>query len=493
MNEEKNLTIHVRNLGPIVSGMVELKPLTLFIGPNNSGKSYMALLAYALTRAVNGRPLDRSADRYGPAYRFGEYEAFDKYKKDFQEFLETLLRKRKDPLLSTAPSRIQQAFQEQFAAHLDVVREQCAQSVRNYFSVDHLVDLLHSSRSGEEVCIQLSAGRDESPFLTMRQSARNASEVIEIDAPKVGEFHIPLKRIRASGAGAYAWRFLADSISGDIFRRWMQDHAVPETYVFYLPAARSGVLQGWQMLASMALETVGRFAGRRQITVPTISGVARDFIQILLELNLPRARRPNEAMKHVISALEEGMFHGNVSMVTSRTAGAQLVYKSGEIDIPVERASSMVAELAPLALWLKYVVKPGDILIIDEPEAHLHPENQRRIARVLVRLVRAGVKVICPTHSSLIVHQLSNYLLASQLSAEQRNDLGYMDCDELSKEELGVYLFDSQESETRIREVPIDEEFGISEEDFISVLESIGDETYRVTAVRDIDPEQDGI
>ena len=33
---------------------MDLKPLTVFIGPNNSGKSYMSLLVYALSRVGAG-------------------------------------------------------------------------------------------------------------------------------------------------------------------------------------------------------------------------------------------------------------------------------------------------------------------------------------------------------------------------------------------------------------------------------------------------------
>ena len=40
--EQKNLKLAVKNFGPIREGEVEFKPLTVFIGPNNSGKSYMA-------------------------------------------------------------------------------------------------------------------------------------------------------------------------------------------------------------------------------------------------------------------------------------------------------------------------------------------------------------------------------------------------------------------------------------------------------------------
>ena len=47
-SENKNLTLSVKDFGPIYSAEVELRPLTVFVGPSNTGKSYLAILIYAL-------------------------------------------------------------------------------------------------------------------------------------------------------------------------------------------------------------------------------------------------------------------------------------------------------------------------------------------------------------------------------------------------------------------------------------------------------------
>ena len=48
------LTISVKNFGPIAEGSVDLKPLTIFVGPSNTGKSYMATAVYAVMRSNVG-------------------------------------------------------------------------------------------------------------------------------------------------------------------------------------------------------------------------------------------------------------------------------------------------------------------------------------------------------------------------------------------------------------------------------------------------------
>ena len=44
------LQLELVNFGPIVDGRIDLRPLTVFVGPSNTGKSYLAILIYALQR-----------------------------------------------------------------------------------------------------------------------------------------------------------------------------------------------------------------------------------------------------------------------------------------------------------------------------------------------------------------------------------------------------------------------------------------------------------
>ena len=44
------LQLTVSNFGPIAKANIDLRPLTVFVGPSNTGKSYLAILIYALHR-----------------------------------------------------------------------------------------------------------------------------------------------------------------------------------------------------------------------------------------------------------------------------------------------------------------------------------------------------------------------------------------------------------------------------------------------------------
>lgn len=50
------------------------------------------------------------------------------------------------------------------------------------------------------------------------------------------------------------------------------------------------------------------------------------------------------------------------------------------------------------------IVKPGGMLIIENPEAHLHPKGQAAIGRFLCRVAASGVQVIVETHSDHLLN-----------------------------------------------------------------------------------------
>ena len=52
--QHPKVEIAVENFGPIVEANIDLRPLTVFVGPSNTGKTYFATLVYALHGAFNG-------------------------------------------------------------------------------------------------------------------------------------------------------------------------------------------------------------------------------------------------------------------------------------------------------------------------------------------------------------------------------------------------------------------------------------------------------
>jgi predicted ATPase len=488
MVEQRNLKVSVENFGPVKQGEFELRPLTVFIGPNNSGKSYMSLLIYAFSQTLSGRvrrPFSHSFFRVGPS------KELERYSHEIEEWLRPAFHpkemERKALLFKDLPQNIQQIFREQLQKNLNMLKEDLEEAIRDYFSCEDIQSLIRGGKPQKPLSVYLNDQNEGQPFLSFRLESGGKSAVLKWNIPDMTAFRIPLAQVmrnfplRAEVVKDWHW-MLMGPLQEELWIELLKANGIPRQETYYLPAARSGILQGWQVFASMAVQIVRRRLGLEQIEVPPFTGVAGDFLQVLWERLLPHPRRMQASkLKVALDILETQVFHGKVSVEKTGPERPLILYKSDPLQLPLQRVSSMVGDLTPLDLWIKYLLAPGDLLIIDEPEAHLHPENQRRIARVLVRLVRAGVRVLCTTHSSLILHQVSNHLLATEANPDARGELGFTEDDLLKGEEVGVYRFDMRNGGSSIKLVPIEPGFGISEEEFVKVAEDIGEQTYRLS------------
>ncbi len=107
-------------------------------------------------------------------------------------------------------------------------------------------------------------------------------------------------------------------------------------------------------------------------------------------------------------------------------------------------ASSTVKSLFGLWYYLEYEAEVGDILMIDEPELNIHPENQLVIARLLARLVNAGIRVVISTHSDYIVREFNNLIMLSEdKDGSLKKEHNYQTQEVLNPDETGFYLFDN--------------------------------------------------
>ena len=113
-----------------------------------------------------------------------------------------------------------------------------------------------------------------------------------------------------------------------------------------------------------------------------------------------------------------------------------------KLDIP--QSSGSVRSLVDISVYLRHYASKdeSDIIFLDKPEASLHPENQRKIARLLAQMVNAGIKLFITTHSEIIIQELSNLIMLSDKS-EQRQLIaskeGYAETELLSPESVRAY------------------------------------------------------
>lgn len=115
--------------------------------------------------------------------------------------------------------------------------------------------------------------------------------------------------------------------------------------------------------------------------------------------------------------------------------------------LTMDESSSAVRSLLDIGFYLHHVAKPNDLLIVDEPELNLHPENQRKIARLFARLVNIGVKVFITTHSDYIIKEINTLIMLNQPSktaARVRVREKYCQEELIRADRIRVYMAEEQ-------------------------------------------------
>lgn len=197
---------------------------------------------------------------------------------------------------------------------------------------------------------------------------------------------------------------------------------------FLLPAERNAFIINYKLLNHRRFRLLEQVRERsrkgddfnRQFNRLRESGDTRyskpveDFLDFLVGLDLQPNTKIDSANKNDFQKLADTVekhLQGNHKTVLKPTLlGGQEIrvdIKKG-LSIDLYNASSSIKQLAPLLLYLRYRAKEGDLLIIDEPEMGLHPESQAKLLEVLGILVYLGVKVLITTHSPYFMSHLNN-------------------------------------------------------------------------------------
>lgn len=161
--------------------------------------------------------------------------------------------------------------------------------------------------------------------------------------------------------------------------------------------------------------------------------------------------------------------------------------KMSGVKLPIHYASSSIKSLFLLDLYIKNIAQSNDLLIIDEPELSLHPENQRKLAWLLAALSNNGIKILMTTHSDYIVKEISSLLMLGELNKDKQaqlaKELGYPQNSVLNKGHVKCYIMQKH----NIKNAPIGTS-GIDIESFNDEIDNMN-RCYD-TIMREIDNEE---
>ena len=462
--------LDVTDFGPIAKASVDLRPLTVFIGPSNTGKSYLAILIYVLhktlhhcfttpRRAIALSPqLDRDVQEWARRARSS------KEMPEFPKLLNKELRAR-FVLLRGMDERLLNEICRCFGLSkpLEAVRQQAsAKHARIDLSFPYRIEdqtvqynvFLHKVPS---VKGQVSSKGRVSPQLDLNAIARQKLATRD-------ELFRDRSRERST-----------EEIFFAILDRLARALLLPASRnVYYLPANRSGIMDIDKALVRALIQNAATVGSRPSATTPMVSGGLADFLEHLVQMPVERSQQPSHAER-----LERHILRGTIRVERTASDYNELFYRpeNWKSDLPLMRASSMVSELAPVVLYLRYLVQPGDVLIIEEPEAHLHPAMQAIFARELARLARSGIRVVVTTHSEWLLDQFANLVRLSTLPEDERKGLPGAD-EALRPEQFGAWLFKPKQRPkgSVVEEIRVDPEAGGLLTDYGDIAEQLYNE-----------------
>ena len=497
---ENNFAVGVNNFGPIVEANIELRPLTVFLGPSNVGKSYLAILIYALHRAF-GSKIDtsiRSPYIYRPKLNFipSNFESIEltpELVKSTHDWLQSSLNSNLlYPMPEKVNSQIESALKHPKFAHVYLINE-----IKRCLNVAELDDLIRLRQHNSNMRINLVFPQKSASEKVNFEFLLNKHDAACIGT--FGDIESAYRALTASNSNAssnlmellerYSQRWLLQKDSGlrellaylseILFRHMLQPI---QKNAYFIPAARTGIMDVHRVVVSALLQGASQGGLRPSAHVPTLPGIMSDFLDQLYNLRDYGRQRSNSrrSTAKLASKIESNILKGGVQLdMQYEHTGPSFSYRPDDWsqDIPFVRVSSMVSELAPIVLYLRYLVNRGDTLIIEEPESHLHPAMQAELALEIARMVRHGIRIIVTTHSEWFLEKIGNLVGLSEIpgNSRYRSQNGNV---ALYRDEVGAWLFKThtRPKGSKVEEIQIDPETGIFPTDYDVVGQALYNE-----------------
>lgn len=411
------MKIKIQNLGPVQEACIDLrKKITVFCGPNNTGKTYVSYVVYALTS--------------------GNLFCLFPEQKDIKQFMSTnrlavtldlnqLVEYRRECL-----NRIEKGLDSIFGISEEKLKQYFSKFAIEFSTSDD--DLLTKAK---EAAFKISSKVDGCEFSLSKEA--NSSEVTIENVSK--------KSLRDREAGAFLTLLFSKIFSYLCFYPLIGSEILPvernSIYTFSkeLSITRNFLVEQMQELNSKPnispMEIVMKRSTRYPLPIKDCLEVADDLARIQAQ----RGRFYQFAEEIEKELLQGKVFLGKEGDVLFSPD------KAKRVKIPIHLTASIVKTLTSLVLYLRHRANENDLIIIDEPELNLHPDCQILLARLLAKLSNQGFRLLISTHSDYIIRELNNLVMLASIPENRRQEaivaLGYNSEVIISKDDLGVYFF----------------------------------------------------
>lgn len=435
---QQKWTLHIEEFAKIKKAEIEIAPFLVFIGENNSGKSYVMTLLWGLL--VLGRTIFPKTSPKSENYKkcvtlieeklkLDEYILTNEDILNFIEFYNSILNDKKNAIIK-----------ELFSTDDLSIKKL---EIKNYTRKESLI-LKFIEQDDEKQ--RFSSGKNYVKFPIDKKNIINDKKY------KIVQY--------------ICWKLLMEDLTTPLFPLYDRKRTNGEP--IFLPASRTGFMLTYRSLASDVMNAWG-IDGEvdTKFTLPVIK-----FLQALIQ-----QKESKKYLEDIVEFLEKEILQGEI--VSKESIVNQYSYKAKGMknDISLHITSSLVVELSPLMIFLKSNLKYKSIFI-EELEAHLHPKIQKIITRVIIKLVNKGFPVVITTHSDTIFQHINNMIkmFHSKHQKELLDQFRYTKDDMLNPDHIKVYEFKIEENKTEVKPLNLTKE-GFEVPSFNNTLIELANET----------------
>jgi len=433
----------IKNYGAIKEGMIDLsKRFFLFVGYNNTGKTYLAKLIYDIFNVEN---IQEFATSHYNKFKPKEQNALVLNDNVIKSLLNNFATYLKEVVVfKTLKISSDNAF---IVKDLDISFEYTLEEVKK-------AELNSGAKIGFDVLnndyetkIEIYSLKKEHNSLEVKFEYFTDEDIYK-KLPKDFFDNVPKKRFEEQIKSVK--KDISKTFIVSLLNLLLQNKEKP----FFLPSNRIFILENAEELSRQ--ENL-RKKELSEILVEIMDSKDKDKTKQKLLSNMLAKRSESEHTIHIAYLIDEilklrsnkdddyikngtGFYNSLISSLSDILGGEIIMVKPSSVSNWVERfqiskrnskignpiklnlASSSVNQLSTLFLFFKYWAKSeNNFLIIDEPEENLHPESQIQLISLLLEFVNTENRLLITTHSPLVAEIINNYLILGQL--ENNNEL----------------------------------------------------------------------
>ena len=437
------MIIHIRNFGKIESADIDLGNLTIFVGENNSGKTYIMQLIYGLINFFSEK-------------EFNDFLGNFRWKYNSEEIIREILESNDEDIsknileIKADDRNFYNNFQNALNDFISRNKEKIVEKTFNTRNLSIGSLSIEFGKIVDDLTIQCT------------QNLKNTSKAkISFHFNKSVNHTITSILFAQNNQYKSMNNIVKKSILTTILLMsfGISQYQLTDLPILYLPASRSGLMLLYtNFLAEYNDDKTfqnddvvyqvndGQTSENRYgLTEPIY-----DFLMFLLKHKT--SEMISDKDREIISFINENIING-----TMEKTGTTMRYKPAlsEHSLPIYLSSSLVSELSPIYQILSGIQKYSFILY-DEIETCQHPTKQLQLARLLVRMVNAGYRMVVSTHSDTMAAAINNLITISfkEKKDELMSKLGYEKEDMLESANVKAYQFIIEDDgRTTVKEV----------------------------------------